>query len=223
MVASDSIRRRGLIRMDKAQVHWLHEQAFCEYTIYLEQIKGVKDPEAQELDEGTAVHTDLLEKHEAQATLPPMTTGEALEYSAKEEETVKMRELPVKGERLHGLIDEIWFTSKAVFIFDDKPRSPDGIPFRGEQRQAKGYCLAFSEAYPENQLPIVAAIRDRDKRDKSSLLWSQRFTPADKDEVNESLDRILGIINGSWDAVPTQNPRKCRRCRWQPFCDKAVA
>lgn len=205
--------------MDKAQVHWLGEQTFCEYSIYLEHLKGVEDPRAKELDESGAVHADLQEKHEAQATLPPMTALEALDYSSKEEETVKMREFPVKGERLYGLVDEIWFTNKAVFILEDKPRSPDGIPFRGEKRQVKGYCLAFSEAYPENQLPIVAVIRDRDKR---GLLWSQRFTAEDKAEVNESLDRVLGIINGDWMAVPTQNPLKCGRCRWQPFCDRAV-
>ena len=207
----------------------LHVQAFCEYEIYLKEVLYIPDPGAPELEEGKAVHNDLDLQHviASQATMIqrlaegkpiPESVPELVQITKDEDIISPVRDLWVIGERLKGRIDQVNFTPTRIHIIDDKPPSLSGEPYIAETRQTKGYCLAFSQQYPALGLPLIAVIRNKYTEEET---WSKLFTPGDAIEVNEAIDRIVGIIEGTWKPQDTQNPRKCRRCRWHPFCKKS--
>ena len=124
------------------------------------------------------------------------------------------------GKQLYGFVDEIWFRKHSYLIVIDKPRSPNGEPFLSDKRQALGYCLAFIEDYSEVAFPTIAVIRDKNTR---KSLWHKRFDPDDKYDINDCVDRILTIIDGSREPVASNRPQKCRVCEWKGVCDKSKA
>ncbi|GAG73680.1 unnamed protein product [marine sediment metagenome] len=106
-----------------------------------------------------------------------------------------------------------------VLIGYDKPRSPNGDPYLSDKRQVKAYCLAFLSQYPDLRLPVFAVIHDRDT---GSTLWKQQFTMEDREDVADTINRIIGILDGTRQPVPAKNWRKCTRCRFSPHCPKSL-
>lgn len=205
----------------------LHNQAFCEYEIYLREVLHIPDPGASELDEGRAVHDglDLQSVIASQVTTVqrlaegkpiPESVSEIVQIAKDEKITYKTRDLFVIGKRLKGRIDQVNFAPTRIYIIDDKPPSLSGMPYVTETRQTQGYCLAFSQQYTLG-LPLIAVIRNKYTEEE---IWSKLFTPEDAIEVNGAVDRIVGIIKGTWKPQDTQNSRKCCRCRWHPVCPK---
>jgi len=216
--------------MEQDELIWvsdLHNQAFCEYEIYLREILQIPDPGAPALDEGREIHAGLDSqsmlasqattiKRLAEGKPIPESVPEIVQIAKDEKITYVTRDLFVVGKRLKGRIDQVDFAPARIYIIDDKPPSHTGRPYITETRQTQGYCLAFSQQYALG-LPLVAVIRDKYTGEE---IWSKLFTPEDAISVNESIDRIIGIIKGTWNPQDTQNPRKCCRCRWHPVCPK---
>ena len=195
----------------KIPIHWLHSQAYCEYQIYLEHVKGIKVAPTPEMNNGKEIHSLLEENHKKKAKLK-LSTKDALEKSQKEKIILIGREIPVSGNYLYGLIDEVHFTPNRIVIIDDKPNN---YPYMTNKKQVWGYCLAFEEQF-KAKLPLVACIRHRDTK---RIIWKEIFSDAHRNIVLESVERILGIINLNKKAKPTNKPSKCKSCRLREVCD----
>lgn len=195
----------------KIPIHLLHTQAFCEYQIYLGYVKGFKAPETPEIRKGKDVHQELEKNHLEKAEGAISIKG-AISKAKKEKVTLVMREVPVEGECLYGLIDEINFTPSSIIIIDDKPGN---YPYISNKKQVWGYCLAFKENYKPS-LPLIAALRQRDSQD---IFWEELFLEEHKEQALESTQRIIDIIKGVREPQPTSNSYKCRNCRWNNLCD----
>lgn len=204
--------------MDRIPIHWLHTQAFCEYEIFLGVVRGIPDPNPhrEDIEEGKLAHNTLLEEHNAKATETDKSIEELTDMTKATGVSTILREILVIGERMIGRIDEIKISPAYIYIIEDKPRSNRGEPFLSEKRQAQGYALAYKETYSPTS-PIMIVVRDRNTQD---WLWQKPLNDEDIQAVNESLDRIIGILTGSWKAIPTKNGNKCHYCRWNVACDK---
>ncbi|MFX0171843.1 MAG: Dna2/Cas4 domain-containing protein [Candidatus Hodarchaeota archaeon] len=192
-------------------IHWLHTQGYCEYQIQLEHVQKVISRLTPEMQLGAKRHLELEEDHKQKAELE-LTPEDALTKVKEERVTLDCRELPVQGSKIYGLIDEVHMSPSQVTIIDDKPNRR---PYLSTKKQIWGYCLAFEEHF-NPKLPIVACLRHRDTQD---IIWKKEFTIKDKEIVQTAIDRITGIINQSREAIPTTNPKKCMKCRFQPACD----
>ena len=197
------MRENGLD--EKIPIHWLHSQAYCEYQIYLEHVKGIEIEPTSEMQEGKEIHAILEEEHKKKTEFK-LTIEEAIKRAQDEGIILVGREVPVVGDVLWGFIDEIHFTPEYIVIIDDKPNS---IPFLSNKQQVWGYCLAFQEQF-NLDIPLVACLRHRDTQ---RIIWRERFLDEHRKIVLESTGRILGIINGYIDPKPTDNINKCRKCK----------
>ena len=195
----------------KIPIHWLHSQGYCEYQIYLEHVKGIKVAPTPEMNKGKEIHSLLEENHKKKAKLK-LSTKDALEKSQKEKIILIGREVPVSGNYLYGLIDEVHFTPNRIVIIDDKPNN---YPYMTNKKQVWGYCLAFEEQF-RAKLPLVACIRHRDTK---RIIWKEIFSDVHKNIVLESVERILGIINQDKKAEPTNKVNRCKSCRLKEVCD----
>lgn len=204
---------------DFIPVHWLRVQTFCEYQLYLTEVKGVTDQESDAIRQGRDIHSGLEATHDAVAT-EVATLSDAIDKALATSQPFVMREAHVKGNRLTGLVDQIEFYMDKVYIVDDKPRSPDGDPYRSDKRQVKAYCLAFLSQYPDLRLPVFAVIHDRDT---GHTLWKQQFTMEDREDIADTINRIVGILDGTKQPVPSKNWRKCTHCRFSSHCPKSLA
>lgn len=192
-------------------ISWLNKQAYCEYGIYLENVKGVMAKPTKAMMEGTKGHTDL--ETEFKKGAEPATFQEMLETSMTAE--IFSRELPVESARygIRGFIDEVWMTPDEFIIIDDKPGNrayPSSI------NQVYGYCLAFKDRVQEERR-IVASLRERGT---DNIFWSSYFDDDAEKAVIEVIQRVHNLLNGSIDYIPTKNPKKCRSCRFSPQCDR---
>lgn len=204
-------------------------QGFCEYKIYLKYVLDLPDPGGVALEDGRAVHKalELASQLNAQSAMRkriavglnvPTTIKEMVDVARNEGESWPVREVHVEGERIVGMIDQIDFTPEKIYIIEDKSPSKNGKPFFGQIRQVQGYCLAFSEQHPEIDLPLVAVIRDKYSRKD---MWVKPFTQDDIPGVNEAIDRIIGIVDGTWIPVPSISEVKHSVCSWNSVCDKS--
>ena len=192
-------------------ISWLNTQAYCEYCIFLENVKGITAKPTKAMKEGTNGHSDLESKFRKDAE--PATFEEMLETSKTAE--IFSRELPVESARygIRGFIDEVWMTPDEFIIIDDKPGTrayPSSI------NQVFGYCLAFKDSVKEGRR-IVASLRERGT---DNIFWSTYFTPEAEQSVLEIINRVHGLLEGTVDFIPTKNPKKCRSCRFSPRCDR---
>jgi CRISPR/Cas system-associated exonuclease Cas4 (RecB family) len=207
----------------------LHSQAFCEYELYLRDVRGIDDPGGDELEEGRNVHAALdmanflagsveAAKRLAQGKPVPTTLQEVVSVVKTEQHGMAIRDILVHGTRLIGRVDQVDFMPDKVYVIDDKPPTPNGLPFISDTRQVQGYCLALSQEYPNLGLPLIAVIRDKYT---GKDMWSKPFTQGDAFDVNDAVDRILDIRHGKRVPQPTMNPKKHIHCRWSPVCDQS--
>jgi len=186
---------------------------YCEYIFPLQ--KRLKEEKAKlpkpsyKLTMGTQAHKEIHEKFKVQ--------------KQKEEEIYKEtgikpaidmnREIRVKGIDLSGRIDQIEIGDSCIKIIDDKPTS---TAHDGQKLQVWGYCLAYKEQ--ENPtLPIYGAINDYNS---NMIIWEEEFTEEKEKFVKEKVERLKGILDGTVEPVPTDNPYKCLSCRLFNKCDR---
>jgi CRISPR/Cas system-associated exonuclease Cas4 (RecB family) len=192
-------------------ISWLNTQAYCEYSIFLENVQGIKAKPTKAMKEGSKEHSDL--ETEFRKDAEPATFQEMLETSRTAE--ILSRELPVESAQygIRGFIDEVWMTPDEFIIIDDKPGNrayPSSI------NQVYGYCLAFKDSVPEERR-IVASLRERGT---DNIFWSSYFDDAAEKAVKDIIHRLHGLLNGTVEYIPTKNPKKCRSCRFSSRCDR---
>jgi len=196
-------------------ISWLNKQEYCEYQIYLENIKGIKVEPTKAMVEGKQEHGQLYEEFKKEAV--PATVEEMLDKSKKVE--VFSREFRVvdNSHGVYGLIDEVLLTPDDFIVIDDKPGRKT---YLSNIHQVYGYCLAFKEIIKsQDTRNIVAALRERGTND---IFWVAPFDKLAEDEVIGVINHIHGLLAGEVEFSPADNPNKCRACRFKTYCDRAV-
>jgi CRISPR-associated exonuclease Cas4 len=194
-------------------ISWLNKQGYCEYGIYLENVKGVEVRPSTAMIKGTRVHSKLEMDFREEAE--PATLYEMLETSKTAE--ILSRELPVMSVHygIRGFIDEIWMTPDEFIIIDDKPGNR---AFNSSINQVYGYCLAFQDTVKEKR-NIVASIRERGTE---NIFWSAYFDETAQKDIINLVNRVHKLLLGEEEYIPTKNPKKCRSCRFNRMCDRRV-
>ena len=195
-------------------IHLLHIQAFCEYQLFLEYVKGIHVAPTMDMQKGRQIHA-LLEDRHREDTMFPLYVSDALKQSREEDRVLVGREIPVSGILLYGRFDEVHLAPSRVLIIDDKPNN---YPFLSNKKQVWGYCLAFREQYQATR-PVFAALRQRNTQE---IFWQKEFTVDDQNMVIESAIRILDILNGMREPEPTSRSTKCSSCRLRVECDQCL-
>jgi CRISPR-associated exonuclease Cas4 len=192
-------------------ISWLNTQNYCEYSLYLENVKGVKVAPTTAMNKGTEVHSQLEKDFKKDAV--PATIDEMLETSKTAE--IFSREVYVESPNygIRGMIDEIWLTPDEFIIIDDKPGNK---AFPSQINQVFGYCLAFKDSYGDGR-KIVASLRTRDTEE---IFWSQYYDERSETEIKNLLCHMHDLISGNKDFMATKNPNKCRACRFSSNCDR---
>lgn len=192
-------------------ISWLNKQGYCEYSIYLENFKGMEVQPSKAMIKGTRVHANLEADFRKDAE--PATFEEMLETSRTAE--ILSRELPVLSVRygIRGFIDEVWMTPDEFIIIDDKPGR---MAFPSSINQVYGYCLAFKDTVKE-QRKIVASLRERGT---DNIFWSSYFDDGPQKHIINLVKRVQNLISGKEDFISTKNPKKCRSCRFSRLCTR---
>jgi len=194
-------------------ISWLNKQGFCEYGIYLENVKGIEIKPTRSMVQGTKEHAILEDKFKVGAE--PATFDEMLETSKTGE--ILSRELPVisKHYGIRGFIDEVWMTPDEFIIIDDKPGK---VAYSSSINQVYGYCLAFMEMVPEKRR-IVASLRERGT---DNIYWASYFDGKAEDDITKLIKRMHKLLACETEFIPTNNPNKCRGCKFNTLCDKKM-
>jgi CRISPR/Cas system-associated exonuclease Cas4 (RecB family) len=192
-------------------ISWLNKQGYCEYGIYLENVRGVEVKPNAAMIKGTMVHSKLEMDFREEAE--PATLDEMLETSKTAE--ILSRELPVMSVRygIRGFIDEVWMTPDEFIIIDDKPGNR---AFTSSINQVYGYCLAFLDTVNEKR-NMVASLRERGT---DNIFWSAYFDGKAQEDIINLVNRVHKLLLGEEEYIPTKNPKKCRRCRLNRMCDR---
>jgi CRISPR-associated exonuclease Cas4 len=194
-------------------ISWLNKQGFCEYGIYLENVKGLMVKPTKSMIQGTKEHAILESNFKVDAV--PATFDEMIETSKKGE--ILSRELPVisKVHGIRGFIDEVWMTPDEFIIIDDKPGSR---AYLSSINQVYGYCIAFKEMVPEKRR-IVASLRERGT---DNIYWASYFDEKAEKDILKLINRMHKLLTGETEFKPTKNPNKCRGCRFNTLCDRKM-
>ncbi len=195
-------------------ISWLNKQGFCEYLIFLENVRGIGVKPTKAMVEGRKEHSFLESEFKKEAV--PTTFEEMMEISKTQE--VLSREFSVISVRygIRGLIDEIWMTPDEFVVIDDKPNT---IPYTSSINQVFGYCLAFKDMIKEQDRNIVAALR---KRGTENIYWAAYFNEEAETGIIKLINHIHDLISGKKSFNSTNNPNKCRRCRYNTFCNRRL-
>jgi CRISPR-associated exonuclease Cas4 len=192
-------------------ISWLNQQGYCEYSIFLEYVQGIKTAPTPEMKKGQLIHEELEESFKEDAV---STTFQEMMDLSKEEEILS-RELFVFSAKygIRGLIDEIWLTTDEFVIIDDKPGT---IAYESTINQVLAYCLAFRDMVGNDNRKIRAALR---QRGTENIFWTIEFDDVAETKIKSLLDRMQNLLNGSKHFLPTTNPRKCAKCRFNEYCE----
>ncbi|MEM0473398.1 MAG: Dna2/Cas4 domain-containing protein [Candidatus Aenigmatarchaeota archaeon] len=198
-------------------VSWLGAKDFCEYQLYLEKFAGVHVEKTYEMILGSEMHAKLEEEHLSKAT-EKMTIPEAIEKSEQTGAILVAREVSTKTLKsgIYGRIDEVIIMPDRIVIVDDKPGE---TVFIGHKKQVWGYCISFMEQFNVNK-KFICSIRNRDTKE---FLWSEELNENSIKTVREDIIKLHDLINGVRDAIPTDNAKKCLKCRFRNVCDKSLA
>jgi CRISPR-associated exonuclease Cas4 len=193
-------------------ISWLNKQDFCEYQIYLENVKGIKVKPTTAMTAGKQVHQDLFQQFIEKAV--PATVEEMLAESLKAR--ILSREFRVVDLKhgVYGYIDEVWMTPDSFIVIDDKPGAK---AFRSNIHQIYGYCLAFREIVRSgDERRIMAALRERGT---DHIYWQAPFDRSSEEEIVAVVERIHALLQGKENYIPSGNPNKCRSCRLNGVCE----
>ena len=193
-------------------ISWLNQQGYCEYQLYLEHIKGIEAGPTKAMTQGSRKHKELEDIFNKDAT--PAKFEDAVEESKTE--AVMSREVFVTSPEygIRGYIDEIWMKPDEIVIIDDKPGR---TPYESTMNQVRAYCLAYKDMTGDER-KIKAALRERGT---DNLFWIEVFTPDIEKQIRFTIDRMLGLFDGTKPFKATKNPRKCRSCRFNDQCENA--
>ncbi len=192
-------------------IHLLHTQAYCEYQIYIEYVKGIEVEPTLEMHLGSERHESLDEEHKKKAKLE-LSMDQALAKSEAEDIALISREVYIQGSNTLGRIDEILIEPNKITIIDDKPNP---TPYFTNQVQVWGYCHTFKEVYAPT-LPIFGALRNEYT---AEITWQEEFTEEYSARVIDGVRRIQDILSGKTQGSPTTNTRKCRPCQFKENCE----
>lgn len=200
----------------RVQASWFHVQGFCEYQLYLVLARRIRKLDSEDTLAGEKLHSDL-DRNLPTADVGVSNLSERVTFAKENSKPFIVREVDLTGFSLNGRADCIEYHLDRVVIADNKPRPPTGEPFHGDRRQLLAYCLMFQEQFPYLGLPIVAQFRDYN----DVTYWSHEFNNMDKEEVKETTQRILSILNECRIPVPVsfKNRNKCKDCRYFSQCD----
>ncbi len=194
-------------------ISWLNTQGYCEYSIFLENVRRVKTEPTKSMIRGSHEHSILEEKFREDAE--PATFDEMMETSKTAE--ILSREFPVISATygIRGFIDEVWMTPDEFVIIDDKPGT---IAYPSSINQVYGYCLAFKDMIKEDR-KIVASLR---QRGTDRVFWASYFDEKAEKQINDIVNHMHELISGEKEFNSTDNPNKCGKCRFNSSCDKRV-
>ena len=200
-------------------ISWLYAQDYCEYQLYLDQVKGVAVDDTPAMVEGSAEHQRLEDEFLAKAEAE-YTFEEAVEESQKT--PISSRELYVEDRSLgiRGYIDELILNPDGFTVIDDKPVGRTGKVYSSSKHQVYGYCMALKSMLgPDEQRPITAAVR---ARGSDRIVWSEAFGTNAEKKVQRLIKRVHGLIDGDIPFKSATQAYKCRPCRFFDVCDKRV-
>jgi CRISPR-associated protein Cas4 len=192
-------------------ISWLNKQGYCEYSLYLEYHKGISLAPTDAMITGTKIHKKLEDDFQEGAV--ETSFSEMIELSKTED--LLTRELWVSSAKygIRGFIDEIWMTPKEFIIIDDKPGH---IAYNSTINQVLAYCLAFKETINDDKRKIRAALRTRGT---DNIFWNKNFDKKAEKDIKKILNRMQLLINGEIPYIPTNNPKKCAKCRFNMYCE----
>ena len=112
-------------------ISWLYAQDYCEYQLYLDQVKGIEVDDTPAMVECSAEHQRLEDEFLAKAEAE-YTFEEAVEESKKT--PISSRELYVENRSLgiRGYIYELILNPEGFIVIDDKPVGRTGKEADGE-------------------------------------------------------------------------------------------
>lgn len=190
-------------------ISWLNQQGYCEYSLYLQYFKGIEVGQTKDMALGSEVHEKLELKFKEKAT--PASFNEVVNLS-KEEATIS-REVFVISPKygIRGFIDEIWMMPDSFLIIDDKPGT---TPYNSTINQVRAYCLAFKDMINDDR-QIKAALR---QRGSDNIFYKEDFDEFSEKNIKFLVNRMEGLFKGEKPFIPTKNPNKCNKCRFQSYC-----
>ena len=200
-------------------ISWLYAQDYCEYQLYLDQVKGVTVDDTPAMVEGSAEHQRLEDEFLAKAEAE-YTFEEAVEESKRT--PISSRELYVEDRSLgiRGYIDELVLNPDGFTVIDDKPVGRTGKVYPSSKHQVYGYCMALKHMIgTDEQRPITAAVR---ARGSDRIVWSEAFDTKAEKKVQRLIKRVHGLIDGDIPFKSATQAYKCRPCRYFDVCDKRV-
>ncbi len=193
-------------------ISWLNTQGYCEYSLYLEYYQGIKTGPTKEMTLGTEEHAHLEAKFKE--TAQESSFEDAFELS-KEEEIVSREMFVIDAEDgIRGFIDEIRMTPDRIIIIDDKPGT---TAFPSTINQVRAYCLAFKNMIGDDNRQIIAALR---QRGTDNIFWHEEFNEKNEENIRYTINFLHRLIDDKRDPIPTKNPNKCRKCRFQSYCEE---
>lgn len=193
-------------------ISWLNTQGYCEYSLYLEYCQGVSTAPTQEMTIGSDEHEKLEAKFKE--TAEPSTFKDAFELS-KEEEILSREMFVIDAEDgIRGFIDEIRMSPDKIIIIDDKPGNR---AYPSTINQVRAYCLAFKNMIGDDNRQIIAALRERGT---DNIFWYEEFNENNEKNIRYQINSLHRLIDDQRAPIPTKNPNKCRKCRFQSYCEE---
>jgi CRISPR/Cas system-associated exonuclease Cas4 (RecB family) len=202
-------------------ISWLHNQAFCEYQLFLKWVLKAPNLESIEVIEGDKSHgTQRVTTNEKAAKSGILPIKDIL-TSVKESTIVGTKfyrtDFRVECDIMIGEIDEIFISKSKILIVDYKPLPRTGIPFLDDKRQTIAYAFCFHREYLNITTPIFCEIKDENT---GNQIWLHEYTVADDADILDATYRSLDIVNQKREPIDTKNPNKCRGCRLNSECPR---
>ena len=200
-------------------ISWLYAQDYCEYQLYLDQVKGVEVDDTPAMVEGSAEHQRLEDEFLAKAEAE-YTFEEAVEESKRIPISSRERYVEDRSLGIRGYIDELILNPDGFTVIDDKPVGRTGKVYPSSKHQVYGYCMALKHMLgPDEQRPITAAVR---ARGSDRIVWSEAFDTKAEKKVQRLIKRVHGLIDGDIPFKSATQAYKCRPCRFFDVCDKRI-
>ena len=173
-------------------ISWLYAQDYCEYQLYLDQVKGIAVDDTPAMVEGSAEHQRLEDEFLAKAEAE-YTFEEAIEESKRT--PISSRELYVEDRSLgiRGYIDELLLNPEGFTVIDDKLAAGTGRSIRHLNIRYMATAIALINMLgPEEQRPITAAVR---ARGVDRIMWPEAFGTKAERKVQRLIERVHGLLD----------------------------
>ena len=217
------------------------EQYYCEQKLDMES--EIPMPPTEQMKRGA-------EAHEAAATLGIVESKEQAVKDAvtAREEAIFICEFKIawihNGVPIIGMVDEAWFKGGNVDLVVERKFSNNLSVYSPYHVQAQLYCLGLGEMGFNNESTdyrIIVLKRSchecKKLQDRSCPIFSLDKTdfscdrgeakafvyPFDKERIIGDLDWAFDFWQKKRQAIPTNNPAKCRGCEYSGKCKSSLA